>query len=269
MKKEQTYKKTVFLCIFSLIIMTGAVALVQTDSFAEDLGITYTCPYTHRHLLLLYPSTNVIYVKDGVTKRFMGTMSYSLRNTLINSFKNLPNLIEDGSAGATRATYEIKIITRSITHISKIDTNYWVSYSDIQSDLAKYAPPGKYDAVHVVWYSGPVPAYWGLGGVFVNNGTTTFSSLIAGQDGWWTQGQALGEPFLHEWLHAICRFFGKLGYPMPQLDADGATLHEYVHSNIDGWMDYYRDLMRGLVWEPNLEIFTGISRDAWCEGPPR
>jgi surface antigen len=243
------------------------IALGWLRKFAQP------CSTIYNHLLLLYPNTDVTYVKDGVTRRFVGSMSNSLKTTVINAFSNLPNLITDGSAGAVSSTHLIVEIPSPVTKITSLGgNNYWLSNQDIQSDLALFAPIGKYDSVHVVWYNGEhdgVDSFFGLGGVFINNGTTTFSSLISGQGFFWTGlGEAFGEPFLHEWLHGVCRFYESLGYTMPDGDADGAGSHGYTKSPTEGWMPYYRDLMRGQVLEPRLSKLTGITREAWRRGSP-
>jgi hypothetical protein len=200
-------------------------------------------------------------------------MSNSLKTTVINAFSNLPNLISGGSAGAASSTQVIVEIQNPVTRITSLGgNNYWLSDLDIQSDLAIYAPSGRYDSVHVVWNNGEhdgVDSFFGLGGTFINSGTTTFSSLISGQGFFWTgQGEAFGEPFLHEWLHGVCRFYASLGYVMPDQDADGAGSHGYSKSPTEGWMSYYRDLMQGKVLEPRLSRFTGITREAWGKGTP-
>jgi len=278
MKKKQR-QNWLALIIVSVVVSvsflydTVCVAYAESDRLQEEAfssrATLSQCNTTYKHLLIIYPSTDVAYIKDGVTKRFRGSMSSSLRTTVTNAFKNLPNLINDGSAGAVSSTYKIIINYRTIKRISKLwGSYYWLSPQDIQSDLLLYAPKGKYDSVHVVWYSGPINVYWGLGGVFINNGTTTLSSIVAGNAWWWSEDGVLGEIFLHEWLHAVSWFYEYLGYPMPENDADGAGGHGYVWYPDEGWMDYYRDLMQGQVWEPNLSAYTGITREAWCEGTP-
>ena len=227
---------------------------------------------TYRHLLLIYPNTDVAYVENGTARTFKGNMSAELKTTIIDAFKNLPNLIRNGSDDIVNSTIQIMEISHPITKIAALGSDfYWLNPMCIEEDLELYAPPGAYDSVHVVWhsgaYSGP-KAYFGMGGVFINNDTTTFDSIIGGEAWWWTGlGEAFGEPFLHEWLHGVCRFYSKLGYQMPEGDADGATSHGYSKSSTEGWMPYYRDLMRGHVWEPKVAAFTGITMEAWARAP--
>ena len=237
----------------------------------SNIASAQTLPQSsiYNHLLLVYPNTDVTYSENGVQKTFKGSMSEDLKNTVIMAFKNLPNLILDGSAGVVHSTYKIIVISTPIEKVDKLGDYYWVSSQDIKSDLTLYAPEGKYDSVHVIWYSGPLKTYWGLGGVLINNGKSTFSSIIAGQAWWWTDaGGKLGEVILHEWLHGVCRFYRERGYPMPVGDADGGESHGYTWSRTDGWMPYYRDLMQGKVWEPTLSEYTGITKEAWLSGTP-
>ena len=226
---------------------------------------------TYNQLLLIYPNSDVIYFKGSVAQRFKGSMGTELKTTVINAFKNLPNLIKDGSADAVSSTYAIVEIQNPITQISTYgDDAYWLSPANIQDDLKLYAPQGQYDSVHVVWNSGPINTPFGLGGAFINDNTATFDSMIAGQDWWWIgAGEAFGEPFLHEWLVGVCNFYQQLGFEMPKGNADGAASHGYSKSSTEGWMAYYRDLMRGKVFEPAKIRNTGIAQQAWVIGTPR
>jgi hypothetical protein len=234
-------------------------------------------PVVYHHLLMVYPNTeNAQFVdKNGVTRTFSAHMSDSLKTTVVNAFKNLPNLISDGSGGVVSSVYDIVEIPTPVTQITYlgIPGYYWFSVRDAEPDLKTYAPKGKYDSVHVLWDAGccgnGVDSFWGLGGLLINDNTTTISTLITGEDWWWTSiGEALGEPFLHEWLHGVSNYYRTFGYTMPDRDADGADLHGYVKSHTDGWMSYYRDLMQGKVWEPSLSKYTGITAEAWHRGTP-
>lgn len=226
---------------------------------------------TFKHLLLVYPNTAVAYKKGGQNKYYEGSIDNTTKNVVINAFKNLPNLIMDGSNSIVSTTSDIVEIDHPVTKLSVLGGDYyWLSPEDINVDISLYAPNRKYDSVHVLWNNGPIDTYWGLGGVFINNGTTTYDSIIFGSGWWWTGiGEMYGEPFLHEWLHGVCRFYASLGYDMPESDADGASSHGYSKSATEGWMPYYRDLMRGTVWEPKLSKYTGITSDAWQSTTPR
>jgi hypothetical protein len=268
MKECRKVKTTILFLVLS-VLLVSYLATLTVPYFKSYAQQNELC--TYYHLLIIYPNTDVTYFKDGMQQSFKGSMGYSLKTTIINAFKNLPILIENGSAGVVSSTYDIVEVSHPVSKITSLEGNcYWLSPQEIEEDLKLYAPKGKYDSVHVVWYNGPIDSYFGLGGIFINDGTTTFSSLIAGQEWWWTGiGEALGEPFLHEWLHGVCRFYATLGYTMPEGDADGADEHGYTESSTEGWMKYYRDLMQGKVWEPKLSKYTGITKEAWSKGTPR
>jgi Domain of unknown function (DUF4214) len=264
MKKILTVMAICQVLSFSLgVLANPAVTRKPSASVESTLD---NCNLTYNHLLIIYLNTDANYVKDGVSQRYTGGMSNSHKTTIENAFKNLPNLTFDGSAGVTSTAYQIIEVSTPVTQITPLGGNrYWLSDIDARSDTDRYVLNGTYDSVSVVWNNGPIDAYFGLGGTFINNGRTTFSSLIAGQEFFWT-GARIGEPFLHEWLHGVCRFYAGLGYVMPDQDADGGGSHGYVHSDTDGWMGYYRDLMQGKVWEPRLARFTGITAAAWHRG---
>jgi uncharacterized protein len=232
---------------------------------------SYKLDTPYNHLLIIYPNTNLSYLEGGVEKTYTGSMTEELKGNIINAFKHLPNLIKDASENIVSSTYSIVEIQNPVTHISALtDDFYWLSNEDISNYLKLFAPKGLYDSVYVVWNGGPIKTPRGAGGFFINEGTTTFESLVAGQTSWWTEaGEAFGEPLLHEWLHGVCAFYQQHGFAMPDGDADGAESHGYTRSATEGWMTYYRDLMRGEVWEPRFSRNTGISINAWAYGSPR
>jgi hypothetical protein len=102
----------------------------------------------YHNLLLIYPNTDY----HG-TQTFTGTMSNSMKTTLINAFKNMPNLVDDGTGGLVEFTYNIVEISKPVNNLSPIGTGLlYLSQNDIQSDLLQYAPKGTYDSVHVNLY---------------------------------------------------------------------------------------------------------------------
>ena len=247
-----------------VFFMISSLMLVEAYEVRAQEMSPSNC--TYKHLLLIYSSTNVTYLDGDEEKTFIGNMSADLEETVINDFKNLPNLITDGSQGVVSSTYQIIEISHPVTKITSYPEGYyWLSPTDIAEDLELYAAVGIYDSVHVVWYSGPIKVNWGMGGIFINKGTTTFSSIIAGQVSWY---DSTHQVFLHEWLHGVCAFYANLGYPMPALTADGGPSHGYNWTSTEGLMQYYRDLMRGLVWEPTLSEYTGITKQAWTQATP-
>ena len=87
-------------------------------------------------------------------------------------------------------------------------------------------------------------------------------ATVGNAESWIWQIPMVGEVWLHEWLHGVCAYFARQGYPMPDGDADGGGSHGYTQSPVSGWTDYYRDLMTGSVLESGNP--TGIPLDAWA-----
>jgi len=234
-------------------------------SKAQELDALPICVY--HHLLLLYPSVDVRYVEDGSVKSFAGTMSGEMMSTITSAFIDFTYLTGELSYGAVLSTYTIILVPHPLTRLSYDSVlGYWPSPEDVREDLENYAPYGTYDSVFVVWYNGPIRLpYFGLGGIFINNGSTIYSVVTSHEEWVWRAGGRPGEVFLHEWLHGVARFFSSLGYIMPEGDADGAEIHGYVWTHEEGWTRYYRDLMQGRVWEPKIKAYTGITREMWSK----
>jgi hypothetical protein len=101
-------KRNMFI-FMSLIMLLGPFCIVD---FAHSASVC-----TYNHLFLIYPSTDVDYIKNGQSQHYTGTMSDQLKTTVINAFKNLPNLIVDGSAGLVSSKYYIIEMGHPITKI--------------------------------------------------------------------------------------------------------------------------------------------------------
>ncbi|MBI5846559.1 MAG: Ig-like domain-containing protein [Nitrospirae bacterium] len=225
---------------------------------------------TYSHLLIVYPHTNAEYVEQGTAKRYAGSITESHTASLLRAFLNFSDLAADASDGVVDTHYDIIVSDRIIEKVSPFGDYFWLSYDDVRDDLGLYAPKGKYDSVHIVWNSGPIPAYFGLGGVFINDGTTTYSSIITGEQWWWfREGRPWGEVFLHEWLHGASNYYENLGFTMPVGNLHAALEHGYPETEAEGWMNWYRAYMRGQVWEPLLSSLTGIPGKAWSMPTPR
>ena len=231
-------------------------------------------PICYKHLLLLYTEVDVTYEEAGEQRSFQGKMSEPLKQAIIDAFQNLPKLILDGSNGDVESTCEVVVMEHQLTKISPFyDTGlFWVPMDDVADDLTYYAPRGKYDSVHVIWYNGgrQIPSYFGLGGMLINNGTATYSTLIAGEEYWWkNDAQALGEPILHEWLHGVTSYLLTKGYNnFPFEDLHGAEHYGYPESETEGWMPWYRAYMQCAIWDEDDNKYVGISREAWILGTP-
>lgn len=235
---------------------------VPESSSGESLSLC-----TYHHLLLIYSSVDVTYFEDGSLRRFSGSMDSRLLSTIISAFIDFNSLVESLSGSSVASTYKIIVIAHPLTKVTYYEgLGYWPTSEDLRKDLEYYAPLGTYDSVFVVWYNGPIKLqYFGIGGMFINDGTAIYSVVASHGEEVWKAGGRPGEVFLHEWLHGVARFFSSLGYMMPEKDADGAEIHGYVWTPEEGWTRYYRDLMQGKVWEQKLRAYTGITKEAWSK----
>jgi hypothetical protein len=85
--------------------------------------------------------------------------------------------------------------------------------------------------------------------------------VVANAASWAWKIPIVGEVWLHEWLHGVCRIFAEKGFAMPEYDADGGGSHGYIQSETTGWTSFYRDLMTGQVVEDGEK--KGITAGAW------
>jgi hypothetical protein len=88
---------------------------------------------------------------------------------------------------------------------------------------------------------------------------------------WLDIGEALGEVFLHEWLHGIESFMTTWGYTWDDFPVDGLHGQEhygYKHSPPSGWMGWYSDFMQGKVWDKEQGRYLGVTKEMWAIGSP-
>jgi len=226
-----------------------------------------------RALLLVYHSIDVDYIDSSNTPRHMSyTMPEDQIAKAIQSFRQYTSFAYDYSNGEALVKYDIVHVTRPITSLTdRTSNNYWVSPSDTRQELNKYVLPGTYDSVFVFWpkidfkTGQEIPSSgWGLaiGASEWSNGATYVTVHNANDLTW--EEPTVGEVWLHEWLHGVCKYYQGKGYRMPTADADGGESHGYVHSSTIGWSSYLRDLMTGHVLDNG--IYTGITAEAWRSG---
>jgi hypothetical protein len=147
---------------------------------------------------------------------------------------------------------------------------FWPSPADTRRELDAFAPAGSCDSIFVLWpkqdfvaKTGVPGGAWGYGmGASDWTNGATYAAVTTAPTTSWTN-EALGEVWLHEWLHGVCDHFARRGHAMPTRDADGADGHGYVRSAENGWTDYYRDLMSGRVQEDGRAL--GIPIAAWAK----
>lgn len=224
-------------------------------------------------ILLVYQSISVTYHAGWWRpKQFAYTLSQNEVNDGVNSFQQFASLVKDLSNGEAELGYEIVHADRCLDSLTSMGSGcFWPSPDDTRRELDQFAPAGKYDSVFVLWPQTNLKAGrripsggWGLGirATDWSNGATYATVANADSSVW--NVPAVGEVWLHEWLHGVCHHFAQKGYEMPSGDADGGSRHGYIQSATTGWTQYYRDLMTGRVLEDGAHL--GITAEAWRSG---
>lgn len=223
-----------------------------------------------RSLLLLYDRIDVQFWDGGEEpQRFVHSLTDAEVLDGLNSFQQLPSLVEDLTSRRASVEYETQRVDRCLTSLTQMGRGmYWPSPTDTREELDRLAPPGSFDSIFVLWPQDnlkegtSVPcAGWGLGMAASawSNGATY--ATVGNTESWRWQVPVVGEVWLHEWLHGVCAYFAGQGHIMPDGDADGGGRHGYVQSQISGWTDYYRDLMTCKVQHDG--VAKGIPLEAW------
>jgi hypothetical protein len=221
-------------------------------------------------LLLAYPRIDVRVGRGWFGgKRFIHELPEAELQDALHSFRAFPALAGELSNGEATVTAEIAIVEEPLRTVTSTGgQQFWPSPDDTRKELNRYAPAGQFDSLFVFWpntnlQSGAnVPcAGWGLGSG-PRDGTygATYAVVGNAQSRAW-EIPIVGEVWLHEWLHGVCRIFAEKGYAMPEYDADGGGSHGYVQSPTTGWTSFYRDLMTGQVLEDDER--KGITIEAW------
>jgi len=229
---------------------------------------------TWKTLVLVYRSTDVTYVEGGVTQRLRTSMTSADVNAAVSAVKRTPGTVYDWSAN--QATMRMKVVypdhpVRRVSLHANRDYGYWLSPADMAADLDRYAPAGTYDSVIVIWRkdtdAGQVVPGTGWGWTtadrtHTNGAFYTSVTQLPNHRGW--PGAYPEEVFVHEWLHQVEGFYGwNKGFPLPGLhDTD-----RYGYTAVDGsWNKWYRDYMRGKVWDGSR--YLGMTSTAWASSTP-
>jgi hypothetical protein len=221
-------------------------------------------------LLLIYRELKLPISGRG-KRRFHHRASQQSISDAIESFAGFPDLVQSLTSGVASIRCATREIARPLTSLTQREENeFWPSPDDTRIELDEFTPVGQYDSIFVFWpqhdleggTSVPGSA-WGLGmGASHWTNSATYAAVSNAPGAAW-RNEARGEVWLHEWLHGVCHHFARLGYSMPERDADGAELHGYERSSTMGWTSYYRDLMTGMVAEHGK--WVGIPLVAWSE----
>ena len=221
-------------------------------------------------LLLIYRRIDVRIPAGWIRRRrFANELSEEELRDALNSFRAFPLLVEELSNGEAGVTCQTNIVEEPLSSVTADDDNsFWPSPDDTRKELDAFAPAGRYDSIFVFWpqsnlISGTeIPCRgWGFGlGPSDWTNAATYAA-IGNAPSWAWRIPVVGEVWLHEWLHGVCRIFEEKGFPMPVHDADAGGSHGYVQSATTGWTSFYRDLMTGRVIEGNEH--KGITAEAW------
>ena len=208
----------------------------------------------------------------GRPSRFHHRLAPQEKRDALLSFEGFPDLAARLTGEVVKIRTEVREPGVPLRQLTQNGPNsYWPSPADVAEQLDELAPPGRWDSIFILWpehdsskgTSIPSDGWgWGMGST---KWSRTYATVANAPTSAW-QREPAGEVWLHEWLHGVCRFFGELGYSMPERDADGAEIHGYVRSGEHGWTAYYRDLMNGLVQENGRT--SGIPPAAWSEHRP-
>ena len=224
-------------------------------------------------LLLVYRRIDVRYPAGWIRrKRFAHELSEDELRDALNSFSAFPSLVKELSDGGATVTYQTEIIQKALSSITAdADNSFWPSPDDTRIELDALAPAGRYDSIFVFWpqsnltSGAQIPCRgWGFGlgpSDWTNDATY---AVIGNAPSWAWSIPVIGEVWLHEWLHGVCRVFEDKGVAMPEHDADAGGNHGYVQSETTGWTAFYRDLMTGQVLEKGER--KGITAEAWASG---
>ena len=226
-----------------------------------------------RALLLVYRQVEVDYKDDGgKPHHFSNKLPDDEVRAAVWSFRQHPSLAYKHSNGALVIQYDIVYPSRTVNSVTKMGKNaWWLSPDDTRPEIKKYAPKGSYDSILVLaplsnrakgqsvptggWGLAIGPSDWSSGASYCTVGN-------APVDGW--NEPAVGEVWLHEWLHGACAHFAQKGFVMPKGDSDAGGSHGYKHSDVEGWGEFYQDLMNGQVLDEGRR--TGITQEAWQSG---
>ncbi|MGI8906776.1 MAG: hypothetical protein ACR2IE_09835 [Candidatus Sumerlaeaceae bacterium] len=259
----------------------------NTARFAPDTIKPKAAPagygYVWRVVLLIYPSIDCDQTVSGVTTHFTYTMSAAEIAEAETAFDNMIIGIRDGSNNEARIQPTVIIVGRALTALAKFGADvHWPDASITSPELTTYCAGGKADSALVYW-----PAknrttnaainnpYWGLSygsptSYTYNVGYSTVSNISSPM----VVGYYPGEVMIHEWMHPTTDYYHVVwGYNVPNLDSAGSykpcpTCANYAYVSGDGWMPFYRDFLRGTVWNPSASRYEGVPPAAWRSGTP-
>lgn len=98
-------------------------------------------------------------------------------------------------------------------------------------------------------------------------GGVTYAFIPCGHGFWGNELEKfLGDTFLHEWLHGVCRFFRSRGFSIVVEESDGALKFGYERTEVGSWIKYYTDFINFAITFEGEKI--GVPKEAWLIGTP-
>lgn len=176
------------------------------------------------------------------------------------AFAKLAQKLTDGKI---RVKTKVITIREPLARLAKTGDYVWPHPDEVFKAGEKYVNGESYDSYFTLWPTGNISeAKTPCLGTYLGDRRMTYATLPESDLAFWRR-PTFGEPFLHEWLHGVARFFQSMNFVMPAGDADGAEKHGFTRG-ADGWLPYYAVLMRGEVTDKSL----GIPPQAWRCGTP-
>ncbi len=236
-------------------------------------------------VLLIYPRIDCETTKDGVSSRFSYTMPDEEIDRASRAMVSAADAIFEASEGHVCLEVVRVIEGRVLTHLSKLegDDCFWPSPQITALELLAYCANGQADCAMVFWAARNEQTgesvnfpYWGMACQQIDEssyhvGYSTVSNVMAPD----CTGFAPGEVFIHEWLHPTGAYFTqRWGALVPDLDGSGKyrpcpTCPNYAYDAQTGYMAFYRDYLRGRVWNPAASRYEGITPSDWRRESPR
>jgi len=209
-------------------------------------------------------------------------------DTKLATLARVPIAVSTWSEGNARLEpFDIEVVDRPIEHLSSVGSaGFWVAPDDVRRELDDLAPPGRYDAVFVIWPSDRRVQLCGWGCTWGPSSAANgagFSSITSDH---WEHDASLPDPeegFVHEWLHQVEATYRTLGagpdVVPPLHDSEiltscrpgsepphGRTYRWWHDTKPDGtsWRRWYEDYMTGRVLRPDGSGCFGISPEVWA-----
>src|SRR5580693_6726906 len=162
-------------------------------------------------ILILY--RQIEFRPQARSQPFVHTLSDAEVEDAVGSFRQFPLLVKELTHGLVKIEFEIVSAERKLTTLTQMGPEqYWPSPDDSRPELDTLAPAGRYDAVFLLWPQSDlvtgrsIPSGgWGLAiAAHARSNWATYATVANARSATW-QVPKIGEVWLHEWLHDVCR----------------------------------------------------------------